>query len=144
MFSDAITRYVDAISHTRKGLRVLIIDDFVIEQLAFLEIVRHYLPESTANALDQHELEEELNQDQHTYDLIILEERLLLNEADKLYVKQLRRKHEEAKIALFIDRENSHQLQTMSQLSDIDILFTKCTTVEAIAEKLCLTFQESQ
>jgi len=43
---------------------------------------------------------------------------------------------------LFIDRENLHQLQTVSQLPVIDIILTKCSSVEAIAEKFCLTFQE--
>jgi len=144
MFPETITRYVDAISRTKKGLRVLIADDIAVERLAFFETVQHYLPESTAKAMDHHELEEELNRDQHTYDLVILEERLLLDHADNGYAQRLRTKYPDAKLALFIDRENLHRLQTISQLSAIDILLTKCAAVEAIAEKLCLTFQENR
>ncbi len=144
MYSDTITRYVDAISRTRRGLKVLIVDDLAIEQLAFLETVQHYLPESTAKAMNHHELEEELNRDQNTYDLIILEERVLLDQADNWYAQRLRTRYPEAKLALFIDRENLHQLQTASQLSAIDMLLTKSSTVEAIAEKLWLAFQESK
>lgn len=142
MCPNTINRYIDAISRTRKGLKVLIVDDLEIEQLAFIETVQHYLPESTATAMDHHELEEELNRDENTYDLVILEEQLLLGHADRRYARKLRKKYPKAKLALFIDQQNLHQLQTVSQLSAIDILLTKSTTVEAIAEKLCLIFQE--
>jgi len=142
MYPDTITRYVEAISHTRKGLKVLIADDWPIEQLAFIETVREYLPESTAEAVDQRGLDAVLNHSQQTYDLIVLEERLVLQQPDEWYAQQLRAKYPDAKIALFIDRENLHQLQTVSQLPVIDIILTKCSSVEAIAEKFCLTFQE--
>lgn len=144
MYPDTITRYVDAISKTKKELKVLIADDIAVEQLAFLETVQHYLPESTAQAMDQLALEKELDQDQNTYDLVILEERFVLEQADRWYAQRIREKYSDAKIALFIDRENLHQLQTVSQLSAIDMILTKCSTVEAIAEKLCLTFQETK
>jgi len=144
MYSDTIARYIDAISKTKRGLRVLIADDLIVEQLAFLEIIRHYLPDSTAKAVDRSELEAQLNQEGNGYDLVILEEGFLLNKSGSVDIRQVRNNYPKAKIALFVDRENLHQLKTAVRFPDIDIIFTKCSTVEAIAEKLCMTFQEAK
>lgn len=140
--SETINRYLETISATRRGLRVLIADDFIVEQIAFLETVRHYLPESVADAVDSSGLEQLLDRTGSGYDLVILEDCFLLD-PEKFYIKRTRNRYPDAKIALFMDRENLYRLQTNPQLSDFDIILTKCSTVEAIAEKICLTFQET-
>jgi len=144
MNPDTISRYVESISRTKKGLKVLIADDIVVEQLMFLEMVKHYLPESNAKAVGQFGLESELNDSSHIYDLVVLEERLMIEMRDQRYVQRIRTKYPKAKIALFIDRKNLYQLQTVSRSAAIDLMLTKCLTVEAIAEKLCLSFPESE
>ena len=143
MYSNAIIQYMNGISRTRRGLQVLIADDLIIEQIAFLETIRHYLPESTAQAVNRSELEDKLTAG-NEYDLVILEEYFLIDQPDRLYISRVRNKYPKAKIALFIDTQNLYRQQTTAQLSNIDIILTKCSTVEAIAEKLCLTFQERQ
>ena len=144
MFSSILTEYVHSISKTRKGLRILIVDNLVIQQLAFLEITKHYLPESIAHAVDRVELEAQLKLNRESeYDLVILDEWFLFEEPNVYYISRVRRRFPRAKIALFIDRENLYRLHFTRQLNDIDTILAKCSTVEAIAEKLCLIFQES-
>lgn len=143
MLPKTLTRYVDAISRTRKGLKVLIVDDFVIERQAFLEIVHHYLPESIANAMDRPKLKDELKRGQLVYDLIILEESLLLDKEDRRSVQKLRTTCSDATFALFANQKNLPELHRIPQISAIDILLTKSATVEGVAEKLCLAFQDT-
>ena len=142
MFSSILTEYVHSISRTRKGLRILIVDNLFIQQLAFLEMAKQYLPESKAQAVDRVELEEQLNGESE-YDLVIVDEWFLFQEPKVRYISRVRRKFPGATIALFIDRENLYRLHFTRQLKYLDMILAKCSTVEAIAEKICLTFQES-
>lgn len=142
MFSSILTEYVHSISRTRKGLRILIVDNLFIQQLAFLEMAKQYLPESKAQAVDRVELEVQLN-GEGEYDLVIVDEWFLFQEPKVRYISRVRRKFPGATIALFIDRENLYRLHFTRQLKYLDMILAKCSTVEAIAEKICLTFQES-
>lgn len=142
MLPKTIIRYIDSLAYPKKELKVLIVDDLATERQLLLEIAQHYLPESTATALNSHELTEELDRYQPAYDLVILEAGLILESADRPYIQQLRTKFPDAKIALFTDPRDLYKLQAIPQLSSIDILLTKCATAEALAEKLCLTFQD--
>lgn len=141
-FPKTITRYIDSLAYPKKGLKVLIVNDFATERQLLLEIARHYLPESATKTLNSHELTEELNRHEPAYDLVILEAGLVLNPVDRTCIQQLRTRLPDAKLALFADRRDLLKLQTIPQFSSIDILLTKSATVEALAEKLCLTFQE--
>src|SRR5690606_35872036 len=100
MFSSILTEYVHSISRTRKGLRILIVDNLFIQQLAFLEMAKQYLPESKAQAVDRVELEEQLNGESE-YDLVIVDEWFLFQEPKVRYISRVRRKFPGATIALF-------------------------------------------
>src|SRR5690606_13885851 len=97
MFSSILTEYVHSISKTRKGLRILIVDNLAIQQLAFLETTRHYLPESVAQAVDRFELEGQLRGDSE-YDLVILDEWFLFEEPNERYINRTRHHFPHAKI----------------------------------------------
>jgi hypothetical protein len=143
MYPNAVGQYLNTISKTKRGLRVLIADDLPIERLIFLDIIKHYLPDSVAQAVDRSGLEDQLKA-VSDYDLVILEANFLICEPDGRCIRQVRHKYPNARTALFTDRENLYRLQSTVVLSKLDIILTKCATVEAIAEKLCLAFQQTQ
>lgn len=143
MYPNSVGQYLNTISKTKRGLSVLIADDLPIERLFFLEIIKHYLPESVAQAVDRSGLEEQLKA-VGDYDLVILEAYFIIDQPDGRYIWRVRHKYPNARIALFTDRANLYRLRPTAALSKIDIILTKCATVEAIAEKLCLAFQQTQ
>ncbi|MFC3197434.1 hypothetical protein ACFOET_07400 [Parapedobacter deserti] len=142
MCAITVFEYAEAISKTKTGLRVLIANNVIIEQVFFLEIIRQYLPNWAVQAVDKSGLENKLNQaDNEVYDLVVLEERILLDEPEKVYINHVRDKYPIAKIALFVNRERLSQLRSVIRISEIDIMLTKNSVVEAIAEKFSLAFQ---
>ncbi len=118
-----------------KGPVVLIADEFMVEQLAFLEICQRYLPASSAHAVGLSELEGQLA-GPIAYDVVIIEARFVLEKSDQWYIQRIRERYPGAKIVLFLERERLHEPQIIAQLPAIDMFLTKCLTVETIAEAL--------
>ncbi|SFC08970.1 hypothetical protein SAMN05421747_10490 [Parapedobacter composti] len=142
MDPNSINQYLASISRTKRGLRVLIIDDIAPERSALLKTVNYYLPDVCASAISQSGIRTELIREGEVYDLIILEERYFLNQQYTPHLEALRKKYPGAKIAVFVDRANLPRLQPI-QLIDVDIALVKTAAAEIIAEKLCRAFQET-
>lgn len=141
MYTVDISNYIYSTSRTRKGLRVLIANDIAAERAIFFNMVRHYLTDSIVHIADQSQFMTQLEQQEY-YDLVVLSEAFTLEDPYAIYINAVRGKCSAVKIAIFMNRDNLYRLHTYKPLTQLHLILTTCSPMEAIAEKLCLMFQE--